>query len=223
LNVLSETRHPDYIYNAWYSNHFQWTNKFKTQNLLQAQAGISHFFSGLSASVLYQGFSNFLYFDSTARPAQAAPAITNISASLNFDKVFFRHLGIKLNAIYQNTSGTDYMRIIPSAETAGLYYYGNLFKQNLQLMVGAQVEMYQSFKAYSYMPATNVFYLQNRSTVGDYPYIDFFINGRIRPVQFFVKVTNLLQGSLGSNYYFVPGYIQPDRAFHFGVTWLFFD
>jgi hypothetical protein len=179
--------------------------------------------SGLSASVLYQSYSNFVYFDSTALPKQTNTAISNMAAELNFERIFFKHLGLRAQVIYQTTSGSDYVRLAPSAESGSLYYYGNLFKNNLQLMAGAQVEMYQSFKAYDYMPATNMFYLQNRTTVGDYPFVDVYINGRIRPVTFFVKVTNVLQGSLGTNYYFVPGYIQPDRAFHFGLTWLFFD
>ena len=109
------------------------------------------------------------------------------------------------------------------AVTGSIYYTGNLFKNNLQLQVGVQGEYYNAFKAYGYMPATNQFYSQNRYMVGEYPFVDVFLNARIRPVQFFVKVENVLYGLMGTNYDFVQGYMQPDRAFRFGLTWMFFD
>jgi hypothetical protein len=224
LSVLSEQRHPDFIYNYWYSNHFVWNNNFKPTYLFQSKLGLVNNASGLSANVLWQNVGNYLYFDSlTAMPKQSNVVISNWQYNLNFNYVFFKHLGLRLNLYYQSTNKSSLVRIAPGAVTGSIYYTGNLFKNNLQLQFGVQGEYYQKFKAYGYMPATNQFYLQNRYNVGEYPFIDVYLNARIRPVQFFVKVENVLYGALGSNYYFVPGYIQPDRAFRFGLTWLFFD
>ena len=132
-------------------------------------------------------------------------------------------MGLRLNLYYQSTNKSSLIRIAPGAATGSIYYTGNLFKNNLQLQIGVQGEYYQKFKAYAYMPATNQYYLQNRVSVGEYPFVDVFLNARIRPVQFFVKIENVLYGALVSNYSFVPAYIQPDRAFRFGLTWMFFD
>jgi len=217
-------RHPDFIYNYWYSNHFSWNNKFKPTNLFQTKLGLVNSASGLSANVLWQNVGNYLYFDSlTAEPKQSNVIISNWQYNLNFNYVFFKHLGLRLNLYYQSTNKSSLVRIAPGAATGSIYYTGNLFKNNLQLQLGVQGEYYQKFNAYSYMPATNQFYLQNRHSVGEYPFVDVYLNARIRPVQFFIKVENVLYGAMGSNYYFVPGYIQPDRAFRFGLTWLFFD
>jgi hypothetical protein len=223
LSLLSEQRHPDMIYNYWYSNHFVWNNNYKPVQLLQGKLGLIHHTSGLSANVLYQSTTNYLYFDSTATPQQSKATVTNLQFNLNYNYVFFKHLGVRLNLYYQNTNKTDIVRIPPGAASGSLYYTGILFKNNLQLQVGVQGEYYQAYKAYAYMPATNQFYVQNRVTVGEYPFVDVYLNARIRPVQFFVKMENVLYGLAGSNYYFVPGYIQPDRALRFGLTWLFFD
>ena len=73
------------------------------------------------------------------------------------------------------------------------------------------------------MPATNQYYVQTSQKVGNYPFIDFFLNARIKPVRVFVKIDHLTQGFLGSNYSLTPGYLQNDRAFKFGLNWLFFD
>ncbi len=84
-------------------------------------------------------------------------------------------------------------------------------------------EYYNIFKDFTYIPATNEFYVQNKYTVGQYPFVDVFLNARIRPVQFFIKIENVLYGLVGGNYNFVHGYYQPDRSFRFGLTWMFFD
>lgn len=223
LSVLSEQRHPDFIYNYWYANNFRWENNFKQTKLFQAKLGLINNVSGLSANILWQNITNYLYFDSTAAPKQSNVVISNWQYNLNYNKIFFKHLGLRINLYYQLTNKTSIVRIAPGAATGSIYYTGNLFKNNLQLQFGVQGEYYQSFKALAYMPATNMFYTQNRLTVGDYPFVDVYLNARIRPVQFFVKIENVLYGALGSNYSFVPGYIQPDRVFRFGLTWMFFD
>jgi hypothetical protein len=223
LSILSEQRHPDMIYNYYYSNHFRWTNSYKPVEVLQAKLGLINNITGLSANIIYQNINNYLYFDSTAAPKQSKAIVSNWQFNLNYNYVFFKHLGIRLNLYYQKTNQSSIVRIPPGAATGSLYYTGNLFKNNLQLQVGLQGEYYQAFKAYAYMPATNQFYIQNRYSVGEYPFVDVYLNARIRPVQFFVKMENVLYGLAGSNYYFVPGYIQPDRALRFGLTWLFFD
>jgi len=223
LNVLSEQRQPDFLFNNNYANNFRWNNSFKQVNLFQFNVGAVNYKSGLSANILWQNVGNYIYMDSTALPKQSNVVISNWAYSLNYNKVFFKHLGLKLNLTYQTTNKAILMRIAPAQAIGALYYTGNLFKNNLQLQIGAQCEYYQSFKSLAYMPAYNMYYLQNRYTVGEYPFVDVFLNARIKPVQFFLKVENALYGLTGTNYNFVEGYMQPDRAFRFGLTWLFFD
>ncbi len=223
LNLLSEQRQPDLIYNYWYTNHFRWKNNFKQSNLFQLHAGAVNYFSGLSASVLWENVANYLYMDSTALPKQSNVIISNWAYKVNFNKVLFKHLGIGIHIKYQTTNKNQIVRLAPLHLKGSLYYTGNLFKNNLQLQIGAQGEYFQSFKSLAYMPAHNMYYLQNRHTAGEYPFVDLFLNARIKPVQFFLKVENVLYGMAGTNYDFVQGYFQPDRSFRFGLTWLFFD
>lgn len=223
FNVLSEQRQPDFIYNYWYTNHFRWNNNFKQIQLFQLQAGAINYFTGLSASVLWENIGNYIYMDSMALPKQTNIIISNWAYKINFNKVLFKHLGIGLHAKYQTTNKNEIVRLAPLQLKGSLYYTGNLFKNNLQLQIGAQGEYFQAFKSLAYMPAYNMYYLQNRHTAGEYPFVDVFLNARIKPVQLFVKVENVLYGMAGTNYDFVQGYFQPDRAFRFGLTWLFFD
>lgn len=223
LDVLFEKRNPDFIYNRWISNHFVWLNNaYNAQTQFQTKFGIC-LYQLFTVSAFYQSVSNYLYFDNVATPQQYAGTINNAGLSANFSKIFFKHLGIGLNYLYQNTSNPNIVRIPQHTLSAKLFVNGNLFKNSLQLQFGVQAQQYSAFYAYNYMPATEVFYLQNQIQVTEYPYVDVYLNARVRPVSVFLKMENALQNFVGNNYFLVPGYYQPDRAFRFGLRWVFFD
>ena len=222
LNLLFESRHADYIYNNWTSNHFVWANTYNPQSQIQAKLGCNwseHF----SAHIFYQGVANFLYFDTAAIPKQHANSLNNAAFSITYSNIFFKHLGLSFNHIFQTTSNQTILRLPQNTTTANLYFYANLFNRNMQLLIGAQAQVYQSFVTYDYMPATQSYYLQNRFNSSDFPYLDAYLKLRIRPAAFFVKVENILAGFDSNNFALVPGYYQPDMAFRFGLTWMFFD
>lgn len=223
FNFLFEKRNADYIYNYWVSNHYQWFNNgFKPQEVLQAKLGYT-FNKKFSLSAIYENTYNYLLFDNLAYPRQYNNTLHTLSINASYNLVLFKHLGVYVNQIYQTTSNTSYINIPASISTARLFYTGNLFKNNLQLQIGGQVQRYSSFFGAGYNPAMQTFYIQDRVKTGDFLYTDMFLNARIKPVQFFLKVENALHTLVGRNYALVPGYYQPDRAFRFGLTWLFFD
>lgn len=223
LDVIAESRNPDYIYNTWNSNHFIWAgNNFKSQNTVQASASIG-FARTFSLGIIYQNLFRYLYFDEFALPRQYDKTIENLAVSVGFSKVLFKHIGLLLQHTYQQTSHEAYVRLPQNTTTARLYYTGNLLKNILQLQLGTQAQIYQSFYGYAYMPATQSFYLQNRYKTASCPFVDVYFNARIRPVSVFVKAENVLQKFLYTNYSFVAGYQQNDFALRFGITWEFFD
>ncbi len=222
-DLLNESRHPDHIYNYWVSNHFMWQNSgYSPQQQLQLRAGCM-LGRILEGSVFVQNISNYLYFDQNALPRQMNDNVQNLGVSVNFNKIFFKHLGVGIGHIYQATSHPAYVRLPRNISTTRLHYHGMHFRNNLQVQVGAQLQLYESFYAYDYMPATQTFYLQENFKTALYPFLDAYINVRIRPVNVFLKLENVLQGYAGNNYAFVPGYYQPDRAFRCGISWMFFD
>lgn len=223
LNVLYEKRNADHLYNYWVGNHFYWQdNRYVPQDQLQLKMGLRSA-RNLSAHVFYGTIRNYLYFDSLAMPKQHKPSISNLGASVDYNNIFFKHLGIGLNYTFQNTSNTNLVRV-PQNSGAVKLFFNSVIKKNLWLQIGSQLQVYQSFTAYAYMPNTQVFYLQDNFKTESYPYVDVFLNARIRPVSFFLKLENVLgNGPGGVNYAFVPGYYQPERAFRFGLSWMFFD
>jgi hypothetical protein len=222
LKLMAENRNPDYIYNYWVSNHFTWLNNgYQAQQTQQALLGFE-WGKRASVSVLAQNINHYLFFDYVAQPGQLNGSVQNIAVTASYSMTLFRHLGIYVQNVFQSTS-TNFISIPQEIITARLFYTGNLRNNNLQLNFGVQGQAYQSFYPYAYMPATQAFYLQDRATTGNYPYVDLYLNARIRPVTFFVKVENVLYRFAGKNYSLVPGYYQADLALRFGISWMFFD
>jgi hypothetical protein len=223
LILSAISRNADHIYNNWHSNHFDWSNNgFRNVETKEVKIGVDHK-KKFGLSVFAQDVFNLLYFDNIAYPRQYNNSIQNLGVRAYFDVVLLKHLGIAAENIFQQTSHPAYLSIPPNITTVKLYFAANMFRKNLQLNFGVQGQMYQSFYTYSYMPATQIFYLQSSKQSSNYPYVDVYLNARIRPVSFFVKLENALQNYVGRDYSLVKGYFQPDRCVRFGISWMFFD
>ncbi len=220
LRLLTENRTPDYLLRNWYSNHFIWTNTFNTIQTTQCELTFNYSFLKIGGT--FQSINNYIYFDQLGYPMQYSGNINKVAANVSIDKVLFKHLGLRFNHTLQNSS-SNVILLPQNISHAAIYYCGNLFKNALQLNTGASVEYYSEFTPYAYMPATQMFYLQENTAAGEFAFVDVFLNARIRPVSFFFKVENVLHGLLGTNYSMVKSYYQPDRAIRFGLTWTFFD
>ncbi|MDF2452755.1 MAG: hypothetical protein K0S26_2259 [Bacteroidota bacterium] len=223
LKASVEKRHPDFIHNTWLTNHYAWNNNFSPTDKLQSVFSISTLDDRFDMGVVYQSISNLIYFNELSVPEQTPVSIQNLGAFIHKDILLFKHLGINARYNYQSSSYQAIVSVPNHIVNGALYYQGNLFKRALQLQVGFNAQYYSEFYGYAYNPSVNQYYLQTKEPVGDYPFIDFFLNARIKPVRIFVKIDHVTQGFLGSNYSLTPGYLQNDRAFKFGINWLFFD
>ncbi|MBL7934417.1 MAG: hypothetical protein JNM51_01260 [Bacteroidia bacterium] len=223
LNAGIEKRHPDFIFNTWLSNHYSWRNQFSPTDKFQSTFSIATLDNRFDAGVVYQSIHNLIYFNELAVPEQTPVGIQNVSAFIHKEFLLFKHLGINARYNYQSSSYQSIVSIPNHVLNGALYYQGNLFKRALQIQIGFNAQYFSEFYGYAYMPATNQYYVQTTKTVGNYPFVDFFLNARIKPVRIFVKIDHVTQGMLGNNYSLTPGYLQNDRAFKFGLNWLFFD
>ncbi|MFL5752497.1 MAG: putative porin [Bacteroidia bacterium] len=218
----AENRSPDQL-NTWNQvNNFYWFTSFAKTKSDQLKLSVDLTDWKLRAQVSVRNITNALYFDTLALPAQLKSTMNVMRFTLGKDLKLWRiHFNNTVN--YQVVTDTTFMRLPQLVTFHQLYYEGDHYKKNLRLQVGFQASYISAFTANAYMPATNVFYVQNRQSLGNYPFVDFFINAWIKPVKLFFKVEHVNQGFSGPNYSLVPAYIQPDRAFKFGLNWLFLD
>jgi hypothetical protein len=68
-----------------------------------------------------------------------------------------------------------------------------------------------------------VFHNQNSRKYGNCPYIDAFVNIQWKKASIFIKFINLNMGwpNKSADYFSAAGYIAPQRAIKFGITWPF--
>ena len=74
-----------------------------------------------------------------------------------------------------------------------------------------------------YNPAMGTFYVQHNEKIGNYPWLDAFVNLKIKRTRFYVKYTNMGTKIIKSGYYTTPSYPEQIASASFGLSWTFYD
>ena len=229
LDYSSSSHSIPFIYNYYNSNHFKWKKSF--DNITETKINLSfrdakHKFI-CNAEMIY--IDNYFYIDSVVSPTLSKwgdyIAIYLISLKKNFR---LKHLGFNNNITWQyiqapySLSGEPTIHLPEFITNHSLYYTGKWFKGATEVQLGFDVTYYSSYYADAYMPALGLYYWQNKKEVGNYPYIDFFFNMKIKRARVFFKTEHVNSGLMGP-YYLAPHMPAPDRSFKIGINWMFFD
>ncbi len=211
---------PDYIFQYHISNHFQWENNFGQQTIASGKIMYARQF--VNAGFNFYNLGGWVYFDETAHPARANSSmqVTQLYAQTDIPLGSF---DIQAFAIWQKSSNPAILDLPELAGRLTTYYSISLFKRALHMQAGLSLMINTSFYADAYMPALRSYYNQNQVKLGDYPYIDGFINIRVKRARMFLVMKHLNEGFTGYNFLMVPSYPMADRGFRFGVSWNFFD
>ncbi len=222
LNGSIDNRTPDFIYSYYNSNNFKWNNllqKTTRENIgLNLESNKYNFYASLDYSI----YNNVPYFDNYAIAKQYIGSINVINAQLkkNF-KAYNWHLDNYLQ--YNYVPDSTVIRLPQFVLNHSLYYENDLFKKAMRMQIGFSIFYTSFYYANAYMPATSQFYIQDNKKYGNYPFVDFFINAKIKMVNVFLKIDHLNSGLSGNTYMQTPNFPTNDRAFKIGLSWRFFD
>jgi len=220
-NFLFQTKRPDYFFNNTYGNHFVWQNDFDKTIETRIQAKLSIPDWDLEAGFNYSLLSQAVYFDTLAMPRQLNSELNIMSAYLqkNF-KAWLFHFDHRV--LFQLSSDKDIMPL--PALSANLTYYlqAELVKNVLTAQIGVDMYYNTAYYAHAYNPATGTFHTQTKREIGNYPYMDAFINMKWKHANIFLKMVNVNEGMLNNDYFSALHYIRPQRVFKFGISWFFF-
>ena len=166
-------------------------------------------------------YTNYVYFDGYSVKQERA-TIQGFSGYLN--KTFhIKHFVFKNKITYQYMPDSSVIKLPQWVTEQSLYYESTLFKNALRFQLGVDVFYNSSYYANAWSPALGQFYLQSQKKIGNYPYMDVFLNLKISRARFYVKYENANGALMGQTYYYAPHYPMPDFALKFGVIWRFFD
>lgn len=221
-----ENKKPAFQMNYYHSNNFVWENDFEKIITTKISAKYTDPGRFLNASFNYFLTDNQLYFDTAAIPAQ----INELSSVLSFYLSKEFHLG-KFHFINKIlVQKTDHQEEI-NLPLLSLYnstyfehdFHFKLTGGNLLFQTGFDVYYNTPYYAMAFMPATGQFYNQDRKKLGNYPYVNLFINFKLKRTRFFLMLDHANSGVTGNDYFSVLHYPLNQRTVKFGLSWTFYD
>lgn len=225
LNAHFETnlKEPDYYEQHLCTNHYKWDNDFGKISSTKLGAALEIPRWDLHATFDYALLSNNIYYDNEGIVRQNSDPMSVMSASLtkNF-KVWNFHLDHQ--ALFQLSSNKDVLPLPMLALNLRYYLQFDVVKKVMQMQIGANAAFTTKWYAPAFNPVLGVFHNQNVAEYGNCPYIDAFVNIQWKRACIFVKVVNVNMGwpNKSADYFSAAGYIAPQRAIKFGISWPFY-
>ena len=210
-----------YLMNNYVSNHFIWHNDFGKVRRVKfgGKLNIPHTNSFINVGA--ENLQNYVYFNEHCLPTQYEGSVQVFSATLN------QNLSVGIlnwdNKITYQTSSNE--SVIPMPK---LSIYSNLYlkfkvAKVLDVQLGIDCDYYTKYKGVAYQPATMSFYNQNEIEIGNYPFMNAYVNMKLDKARFYVMCSHVNQGLTGTNYFVLPHYPLNPRKFQIGVSVDFAD
>jgi len=219
-------RQPSFWYEHWGSNHFEWQNNMGKE--FRVDFGSAFIYPARKAKIKfnYAIIDNYTDFDINALPSQHSGGLSVASLAVSKElKLWKFHLSSDF--IIQQSSNADVLDL-PLATFRSAGYFEHLFRfastgGKLNTQLGADVTYHTSYYSYSYMPATGRFYRQDQVRTGNYPFINAFLNLKLKRTRIFIMFDHVNAGLLGYDYEMIPFYPMNIRMFRYGLAWTFYD
>lgn len=215
--ALFKNSEPSRLLKEYVSNHFIWKNDFGKIRRLRVGGEISFPKTGTYINAGVENVQNYIYFDADCMPRQENGNIQVISATLR-QKFAAGIFHLDAEGIYQFTSNPDVLPLPQFSVYGNLYIMFPIVKV-MHVQLGVDCRWYTAFKAPAYQPALLTRYNQNEIEIGNYPFMNAYVNIKLKKARFYALYSHMNQGWLGGNNYFsIPHYPLNPAIFQFGVA-----
>jgi hypothetical protein len=218
--IRIEHRTPNYIYQEFTTSRLRWSNSFGKTD--QQQIFVNFERKNLWASFKVLNIKNHLYFNEVYQPEQISENIQHIVLEARKD-FRFGHWGVDINLIYQAVSNSVVVRVPEISAKARFFYHNFFFKDVLEFELGIEGFYFTEYYANRYNPLIRSWYIQNVQSIGNYPFLDAYLNAKIGKARLFVRYDNFNANFMDNKYYASPFYPALDPMFRFGVNWILFN
>jgi hypothetical protein len=219
-------RQPSFWYSQWGGNHFEWNNNMKKE--FRIDIGTAFIYPARKAEIKlrYAVINNYTDFNTYALPSQYEQALS--VAALTAGKEFtLWKFHLSADVIVQKSSNSEILDLpLLAGRSAMFFEHLFRFKQTngrLSTQLGADVVYHTLYYPYSYMPATGRYYRQDDVKTGNYPFLNVFLNLKLKRTRIFVMMDHLNSGLMGYNYYMIPSYPMNIRMLRYGLAWTFYN
>ena len=235
LNFNFHLYQSDYINYNWHNTDFN-PQEFSVFWFKAGHAKWGHVSASWNRIKNYAFFKDVTDPDLTiiqflATPSQAVNPIdyykVRFFQHLNFGKFSLINTVQYQKVAQQNAMGADSTFSplnVPKGITRNtLMFSSHIFKKALYLQTGLTFQYATSFYADRYNPLLGEFVSQSHTSIGEYPRVDFFFNGKIQQTRVYVKYEHLNSHRTGYDYYAAPFIPYRDGILRFGLVWNFFQ
>ena len=219
-------RQPSFWCSQWGSNNFEWFIDLKKEFRIELGTRFSYPARKTDLRFDYAIIDNYTDFNTLALPSQHEGGLSVASAmvSKEFRAWKFHLAGDVLAQISSNPDILDLPLI--SVRSAGYFEHLFRFRQTggrLNTQFGIDLIYHTMYHPYSYMPATGRFFRQDKVRTGNYPFIDVFLNLKLRRARIFIMYDHVNSGMMGYDYFMIPSYPMNFRMIRFGTAWTFYN
>lgn len=232
INILlnSNSKPANYnflLYQSDYLN-YNWDNINSFKNIETNQLSISYNSNKIANIYIdYSTINNHSYFnksdsDNFVKPFQYDDVVNYFRIKLQ-KEIKYKNFALDNTLMYQEVIDGNEVLNVPQFITRNTLYYSNhLFKKALFLQTGVTFNLFSKYYMNAYDPLLAEFYIQDRTNLGNFPRLDFFINAKIRQTRIYLKAEHFNSAFTGYNYYSAPNYPYRDFTVRFGLVWNFF-
>ena len=215
-------KEPDYYQQHLFTNHFKWDNDFGKISTTKAEVSLSIPRWDMAASFGYGLLSNNIYYDNQGMVRQNGDPMSVMTVALKKNFQIWK-LHLDHHAMLQLSSNQEVLPLPLLALNFRYYIQFDVVKNVMQMQIGANGTYTTEWYAPAYNPVLGVFHNQDERKYGNCPYIDAFVNIQWKKAAIFIKAVNVNMGwpNKSVDYFTAAGYIAPQRAIKFGITWPF--
>jgi hypothetical protein len=225
-DVQFKNSEPDFFYQNYNSNYFEWHRGLSKSKHLFTSIGYKNKELKLSLLIKPELYHNYTYLNSEINPVQHQQALKLFSAQMKKDF----HLGkfILNNRVNYQYSDNQNVLSIPDYYLYHEFKFRHMFYfkstgGKLYSQIGFSVYYYPEYYADSYMPSLNLFYNQNQEKIGGKAILNAFLNLKIKRTAFYLKYYHLNGLWEPREYYTSPLYPMSPGILKFGITWSFYN
>ncbi|HBE40720.1 MAG TPA: hypothetical protein DDW27_05870 [Bacteroidales bacterium] len=219
-------RQPSLWYEQWGSNHFEWNNTMKKEFRIDIGTRFNYPDRNMDLRFNYAITDNYTDFNTEAVPSQhgGGLSVASLLARKDFRAWKFH---IAADVLAQVSSNSEILDLpLVSVRSAGYIEHLFRFKQTngaLNTQLGADLLYHTPYYAYSWMPSTGRFFRQEKFKTGNYPFINVFLNLKLKRTRIFVMYDHVTSGLLGYDYFMIPSYPMNYRMLRYGIAWTFYN
>ncbi len=217
---------PSYQLNNYYSNNYMWEQSLNSINKVSLSSKLAAPSNKFELSGDYALISNHIYFTDSL-PVAFGGVLNMISVGLEKEFIFWKfHVFNKL--IYQVSGNKDIVEV-PELIGFNSTYFDHTWNfkvtgGKLRTMIGVDIHYNTAFNGYNYLPALSMFYQDiNKKQIGNYPFVDIWMNVRLKRTRFFVKYEHFNSTGKRKDYYHAISYPAYQKVLKFGLSWTFYN